>query len=44
MEFLALFHNIFQLDNFKGSDFKYDMEDFLSFKIEFIIIKVIRFQ
>ena len=29
-----LFHNILQLDKFKGSDFKYDMKDFLSFKID----------
>ena len=34
MAFLALFHNILQLDKFKGSDFKYDMKDFLSFKID----------
>ena len=30
----ALFHNILELDKFKGSDFKYDMKDFLLFKIE----------
>ena len=29
----ALFHNILELDKFKGSDFKYDMEDFLYVKI-----------
>ena len=27
----GLFQNILQLDKFKGSDFKYDMKDFLSF-------------
>ena len=30
----SLFRNILQLDKFKGSDFKYDMKDFLSFKID----------
>ena len=29
----ALFYNILELDKFKGSVFKYDMEDFLSVKI-----------
>ena len=30
----ALFHNILGLDKFTGSDFKYDMKEFLSFKID----------
>ena len=30
----ALFHNILELDKFKGSNFKYGMKYFLSFKID----------